>query len=85
MHSQLALTEHASLNLAPLILLDPVGALAAVGLASTFPISLLNPRDPHPSSGANGKIQQTSTRRQNETKWVQTDSEVENIGIFFRL
>ena len=24
MHSQLALTEHASLNLAPLILLDPV-------------------------------------------------------------
>ena len=27
MHSQLALTEHASLNLAPLILLDPVHML----------------------------------------------------------
>ena len=27
---------------------DNIRALAAVGLASTFPISLLNPRDPHP-------------------------------------
>ena len=27
MHSQLALTEHASLNLAPLILLDPVRSM----------------------------------------------------------
>lgn len=27
---------------------DDIRALSAVGLASTFPISLLNPRDPHP-------------------------------------
>ena len=32
MHSQLALTEHASLNLAPLILLDPVLFLVLVAL-----------------------------------------------------
>ena len=39
MHSQLALTEHASLNLAPLILLDPVGRGAA------FLIAYQNRRD----------------------------------------
>ena len=30
MHSQLALTEHVSLNLAPLILLDPVQSFSAI-------------------------------------------------------
>ena len=36
MHSQLALTEHVSLNLAPLILLDPVRYWFDTGLPSTL-------------------------------------------------
>ena len=37
MHSQLALTEHVSLNLAPLILLDPVRVAVPSGPSSLVP------------------------------------------------
>ena len=47
---------------------DNIRALAAVGLASTFPISLLNPRDPHPV----GQMEKFS-RHQTEGRMKQSE------------
>ena len=47
---------------------DDIRALAAVGLASTFPISLLNPRDPHPV----GQMEKFS-RHQTEGRMKQSE------------